>query len=285
MTTERTMSIVNRVRLTAWAWLAAAFLLGTTTGVVAAGVPLWKQLQSARDDAARLEQVDWLTRRAAPGADVDALVSLEDPSQAPSKRAAAATSVDLEAAPILAQHVAPEPVAKVQAPPADDAALAAAQQEFEKRKAAEARRITQVAEEAERRAKAERQARLDREAEQKLAKAAQEANQRKELERRQAEARAAATRAKPQIDAPAPVAAQVPASATNGPTERVTKDEAGLSDVQAGAVTFKSGRRVAVGDSFPSGEKLISVDPRIGEIITSKRRIVIKGAMGSSDPG
>lgn len=271
----KTMSIVNRVRLTAWAWLAASFLLGTTTGVVAAGVPLWKQLQAAKDDAARIAQVETLTRGAAPGADVDALVSLEAPPIAPSKQAPAARSVDLEAAPIHAQQVAPNPVANVQVLSAEDAALSAAQAQADARRLAQA---AQAAEEAERKAKAERQAKLDREREQKLAKAAQEANQRREREREQAEARLAAARARPQVEAPAPVAVQSPAAATNGPTERVTKEEAGLSEVHAGGVVFRSGRRVAVGDSFPSGEKLISVDPKIGEIITSKRRIVLKAA-------
>ncbi|WP_218619063.1 hypothetical protein, partial [Pseudomonas aeruginosa] len=77
-----------------------------------------------------------------------------------------------------------------------------------------------------------------------------------------------------QVSATAPASAAAPAN--NAPTQRVTKDEAGLSDIESGGVTFKSGRRVAVGDSFPSGERLVSVDPAIGEIITSKRRIVLK---------
>ncbi|VTU44042.1 hypothetical protein [Variovorax sp. RA8] len=284
-----TMSVVNRVRFTAWAWLASAFLVGATTGAVAAGVPLWKQLQTAKDDASRLHQVEILTRTVSPGFDVDALVSLEEPPRQASapeaKQMASQVANEVakpEPTPVMAQAVASTPVAKVQAAAAsaEDVALAAnaARAEEAERKAAEARKAAAAADEAERKAKAERQARLERE--QKAAKAAQEAQQRKERE--QAEAQAASARAKAAAEAQkareaaTQVATPVPAAGTNGPTERVTKDEAGLAEVQASGVTFKSGRRVAVGDTFPSGEKLISIDPRIGEIITSKRRIVIK---------
>ncbi|WP_068684667.1 MULTISPECIES: hypothetical protein [unclassified Variovorax] len=277
------MSVVNRVRFTAWAWLASAFLLGATAGGSAAGVPLWKQLQAAKDDAARLQQVEALTRAVAPGRDVDALVSLEEPPRATEPRPkdeARQLPAVTDPSPVVPQALPAAPVAKVQPTTADDAALAAnaaraAEQAAAERKAADARKA--AAEEAERKSKAER-AKLEHE--QKLARAAQEAQQRRERE--QAEARAAAARAKPPVDSPerrdpvVQVAAPVPVAGTNGPTERVTKEEAGLAEVLAGGVTFKSGRRVAIGDSFPSGEKLISVDPRIGEIITSKRRIVLK---------
>ncbi|MFZ3116788.1 MAG: hypothetical protein WA159_00560, partial [Variovorax sp.] len=113
-------------------------------------------------------------------------------------------------------------------------------------------------------------------------KAAREAEQR---EREAAEARAAAARGKapaeprPAARAEPPVTAAAPAPASmNGPTERVTKDEEGLADVHAGAVVFKSGRRVSVGEAFPSGERLLSVDPTLGEIVTSRRRIVLKAS-------
>jgi hypothetical protein len=275
-----TMSVVNRVRFTAWAWLASAFLVGATTGAVAAGVPLWKQLQTAKDDASRLTQVEILTRTVAPGSDVDALVSLEEPPRP--DPAPAAKQPASEPTAVVAQTVVSNPVATVQAAPAEDGALAAnaARAEEAERKAAEARKAAAAADEAERKAKADRQAKLERE--QKLAKAAHEAQLKKDREREQAEARSAAARAKPMVESQdrrepvVQVAAPVPVAGTNGPTERVTNEEAGLSEVNAGGVTFKSGRRVAVGDSFPSGEKLISIDPRIGEIITSKRRIVIK---------
>lgn len=280
------MSVVNRVRFTAWAWMASAFLLGATVGGFATGAPLWSQLQAAKDDTARLRQVELLTKTVALGPDVDALVSLETPPRAdpPQQGPKLGASPTPEPAPVVAQAVVSNPGAKVQAAaPAEDVALVAnaARAEEAERKAAEARKVA-AAEELERKAKAERQAKLEREREreQKIAKAAQEAQQRKEHE--QAEARVAAARAKPPGEQPerrepaVQVAAPVPVAGTNGPTERVTKEEAGLAEVNAGGVTFKSGRRVAVGDSFPSGEKLVSIDPRIGEIITSKRRIVIK---------
>lgn len=129
----------------------------------------------------------------------------------------------------------------------------------------------------EKRAKAEREQRVVM-----AQKAAREAEQR---EREAAEARAAAARgntpAEPRLAARAepPTTASAPAPASmNGPTERVTKDEAGLADVHAGAVVFKSGRRVSVGEAFPSGERLLSVDPTLGEIVTSRRRIVLKAS-------
>lgn len=301
------MSVVNRVRFTAWAWLASAFLIGTATGVIAAGLPLWTQLQAAKSDVARLEQVERLTRLVAPGSDAETLASLEEPPRASAPLAPVvvpSTNMQKSAdpAPVVAQEVKSAQVVKVNAPAAE-AALATPQEPAPSpapaaaaqlpapgaspqrssdavRKAAEPKRAAQAAEEAERKAKAERQAKADRE--QKLAKAAEEAKVKLEREREQAEARAAAARAKPANEAavrPEPtvrLAPPVPAAGTNAPTERVTKDEAGVAEIQASGVTFKSGRRVAVGDSFPSGEKLISVDPAIGEIITSKRRIVIK---------
>lgn len=301
------ISVINRVRFTAWAWLASAFLLGTGTGVLAAGVPLWKQLQAAKDDAARLDQIERLTRHVEPGADADALASLEETPRVSASRPSslAQQGAPVEATvpgPAVAQQVASPPVAQVRAPTAE-VALAAPQpvpapavsaapakvaspagaasrgSTEAERKAVEAREAAQAAEAAERKAKAERLAKLERE--QKLAR---EAQQKKVVERQPAEPRTAAAPPKPPIDIPVrkdplvQLAAPVPTPGANAPTERVTKDEAGLSEVQAGVVTFKSGRRVAVGESFPSGEKLISVDPAIGEIITSRRRIVIKPA-------
>jgi hypothetical protein len=282
------MSVVNRVRFTAWAWLASAFLLGAAVGVFAAGIPLWKQLQAARDDAARLEQVERLTRRVEPGTDAETLASLEEPApvaKAPaSPQTKAPEPAQASAAP---QPPAPTPVAEAAAAAPVATPVAALAPSEAERKAADARKASEAAAaEAERRAKAERQAKLERE--QKLAKAAaQEAEQKKAHEREQAEARAAAARVKPPVvaseaparkDSPVQIAAPTPVAGTNAPTERVTKEEAGLSEVQTSGVTFKSGRRVGVGDTFPSGEKLISVDPVLGEIITSKRRIVIKAA-------
>lgn len=306
-----TMSVVNRVRFTAWAWLASAFLVGLATGVCAASIPLWTRLQAAKNEVARLEQVELLTRLVAPGSDAETLASLEEPPRAgASEGRSAPSSVASQAAawpaPVVAQEMRSTQVAKVNAPAAE-AELGASQgtpiaapaaghlasppaaarppSSDSEQKAAEAKRAAQAAEEAERRAKAERKAKADREL--KAAKAAQEPKLKAEREREQAETRVAAlaaarpppvaegaTRAEPVVR----LAQPVPAAGTNAPTERVTKDEAGVAEIQANGVTFKSGRRVAVGDSFPSGEKLISVDPAIGEIITSKRRIVIKAS-------
>lgn len=212
-----------------------------------------------------------------------ASVSLEAPgipattNQLPAQRASTAP----------APATAPTPAEK----PGDD-----------QRRASRTASDAKIAEERERKAREEREEhrqKVERERQASAAKkAAQEASQR---ERDEAAARAAAARAKLVADsrpagrtempsAPAPStigtgSASAPASggapaaaAMNSPTERVTKDEAGLAEVHAGSVTFKSGRRVNVGDSFPSGEKLISVDPALGEIVTSRRRIVIKAS-------
>lgn len=179
------------------------------------------------------------------------------PLTAVPKAPAAAQASSLESAGAEAQRGRPTP---------PDAKLADRERE---RKAKEDRE--------EKRAKAEREQRVVI-----AQKAAREAEQR---EREAAEARAAAARgntpAEPRLAARAepPTTASAPAPAPmNGPTERVTKDEAGLADVHAGAVVFKSGRRVSVGEAFPSGERLLSVDPTLGEIVTSRRRIVLKAS-------
>lgn len=200
---------------------------------------------------------------AAAGAPVEARAISADPSpdQKPQplaavpKAPAAAQASSLESAGAATQRAQPTP---------PDAKLAERE-----RKAKEDRE--------EKRAKAEREQRVVM-----AQKAAREAEQR---EREAAEARAAAARGKapaePRLAARAepPTTASAPAPASmNGPTERVTKDEAGLADVHAGAVVFKSGRRVSVGEAFPSGERLLSVDPTLGEIVTSRRRIVLKAS-------
>lgn len=181
------------------------------------------------------------------------------PLTAVPKAPAAAQASSLESAGAEAQRARPTP---------PDAKLADRERERE-RKAKEDRE--------EKRAKAEREQRVVM-----AQKAAREAEQR---EREAAEARAAAARgntpAEPRLAARAepPTTASAPAPAPmNGPTERVTKDEAGLADVLASAVVFKSGRRVSVGEAFPSGELLLSVDPTLGEIVTSRRRIVLKAS-------
>ncbi|MBS0454613.1 MAG: hypothetical protein JSS14_25230 [Proteobacteria bacterium] len=292
------LSVINRIRFTAWAWLASAFLLGLAVGGVGVAVPLWNRLQAALDDTARLQQVSNLVVQMDPGSDVQALASLETPSDPVPSRVPAQRS-DLTGSPVIARAEAASPAPAPEPAPAPSAPLVvqqapektlapvAAQKAEAASKVTEALKAARAAEEAERKAKAERQAKAEREqkAAKAAAKAAQEALERQEREQVEALATAARPKAADQpvrkdSAGPVQIAAQVPVGGAgqNAPTERVTKDEAGLTEAQASGVTFKSGRRVAVGETFPSGEKLVSVNPAIGEIITSKRRIVLKAS-------
>lgn len=65
------------------------------------------------------------------------------------------------------------------------------------------------------------------------------------------------------------------ASAMKGRIEGVSSAKAGIKKLDADAVEFLSGRRVRVGEIFPSGEKLLNVDPSTGRIITNQRQLII----------
>ena len=58
-------------------------------------------------------------------------------------------------------------------------------------------------------------------------------------------------------------------------TATVTLEQAGITGLDSNGVRFKSGRQVAIGAEFPSGEKLISVNPADGRIVTDRRVIVV----------
>ena len=58
-------------------------------------------------------------------------------------------------------------------------------------------------------------------------------------------------------------------------TATVTLEQAGITGMDSSGVRFKSGRLVSIGTEFPSGEKLLSVSPTDGRIVTDRRVIVV----------
>lgn len=55
----------------------------------------------------------------------------------------------------------------------------------------------------------------------------------------------------------------------------ITLEQAGISGIDTASVRFKSGRQVNIGGEFPSGEKLLSVNPGEGKIVTDRRTILL----------
>jgi len=53
-------------------------------------------------------------------------------------------------------------------------------------------------------------------------------------------------------------------------------DQANIAAIDPSGVRFRSGRSVGVGETFPSGEKLLSVSPSEAKIVTDKRVILLK---------
>lgn len=272
------LSAINRVRYTAWAWLAAAFMVGGAVGGAVAGLTLLQQLRETKlaleQQQLRQELGAWSGVAPRPGEEAlavssDVRVQLQpalplptaqpvqqeepaastalQPVETPSRSVASVKVAPPPPPPPAVRSAAPAPIvkAKVQSPP--PAAAAAKPSPTVQKDEAEAQKVASAR--------------------------AQEALRAKALKAVQAPA---ADGVNPVVPAAQPKATAPVERDNNAPTQRVTKDEAGLSEVEPGGVTFKSGRRVAVGDSFPSGERLVSVDPSIGEIITTKRRIVLK---------
>lgn len=74
------------------------------------------------------------------------------------------------------------------------------------------------------------------------------------------------------------VVAPHPASTATEERERleaVPAAKAGVQRIEPGAVIMLSGTRVGVGETFASGERLISTDPARGKIVTSDRTLLI----------
>lgn len=82
----------------------------------------------------------------------------------------------------------------------------------------------------------------------------------------------------------------VPASSAPSGTDpslfSISLDDAGIAAIDTVSVTFKSGRQVAVGGAFPSGETLVSVSPANGTIVTNRRtiRLLKPGATATGTP-
>jgi hypothetical protein len=64
-------------------------------------------------------------------------------------------------------------------------------------------------------------------------------------------------------------------AAMKGKIEGVTAAKAGVKRLYLDGVEFVSGRIVRRGEIFPSGEKLLSVDPSTGRIITNQRQLIV----------
>lgn len=75
---------------------------------------------------------------------------------------------------------------------------------------------------------------------------------------------------------PAPVSAEALAQARQrNRLEAVPPAKIGVDSVEAGAVRMLNGSVVGVGQRFPSGERLLSVDPQLREIVTDSRTILL----------
>lgn len=74
----------------------------------------------------------------------------------------------------------------------------------------------------------------------------------------------------------APVSAEALAQARQrNRLEAVPPAKIGVDSVEAGAVRMLNGSVVSVGQRFPSGERLLSVDPQLREIVTDSRTILL----------
>ena len=73
----------------------------------------------------------------------------------------------------------------------------------------------------------------------------------------------------------ATVAAASTSPVGEGAAAPITLEQAGISGIDTTSVRFKSGRQISVGGEFPSGEKLVSVSPGEGKIVTDRRTILL----------
>lgn len=84
---------------------------------------------------------------------------------------------------------------------------------------------------------------------------------------------------------PAPAAPVKPAATSVAPDELaaamkkkievMSMARVGVAKLHADTVEFASGRRVRTGELFPSGEKLLKVDPADGRIVTNERQLIV----------
>ena len=72
-----------------------------------------------------------------------------------------------------------------------------------------------------------------------------------------------------------PTPAEVATAVKTLRIEGVSADKAGVERLSATAVHLRAGRVVKVGALFPSGERLLAVEPENGRIITNQRQILM----------
>lgn len=86
----------------------------------------------------------------------------------------------------------------------------------------------------------------------------------------------------PKIAAPTPSPAQAPPVdlakiIASVPVEGVSYEKASVSRLERSAVHLQDGKRIAVGENFPSGETLLAVDADNSRVVTSRRQILLFG--------
>jgi hypothetical protein len=57
--------------------------------------------------------------------------------------------------------------------------------------------------------------------------------------------------------------------------EAVPPGKIGVNSIESGSVRMVNGNLIHVGQRFPSGERLLSVDPQLREIVTDARTILL----------
>lgn len=76
---------------------------------------------------------------------------------------------------------------------------------------------------------------------------------------------------------PPPIGSDVIAQAKqHNPIEGVNIAQAKISSLSSDAVVMHSGARVRIGERFPSGERLLAVEPTLRQIVTSQRTIILQ---------
>lgn len=79
----------------------------------------------------------------------------------------------------------------------------------------------------------------------------------------------------PQPPKPAVTGEELVNALKNKKIEAVTPKKANIDSITQDRVTFASGTVIRVGEKFPSGEKLIMVDPSTNKIVTDQRQILL----------
>lgn len=88
---------------------------------------------------------------------------------------------------------------------------------------------------------------------------------------------AAPVAVKPPAAAPAPAvtAAMVESAKTTNKIEGVNGAKLGVSHINQRSVTLHNGGEIRIGERFPSGERLLALDPDGAQIVTDKRTLII----------